>query len=56
MDRIYGCSQGDEVIHFGGLMIGFLLLAHDLILLASLESDLQLLLGQCANECQVAGI
>ncbi|TKS65366.1 R2 Retrovirus-related Pol polyprotein from type I retrotransposable element [Collichthys lucidus] len=56
MDRISRRSQGVEGQRFGGLTIGSLLFADDVVLLASSERDLQLSLEQFAAECEVAGM
>ncbi|TKS64956.1 LINE-1 reverse transcriptase -like protein [Collichthys lucidus] len=56
MDRISRRSQGVEGLRFGGLRIGSLLFADDLVLLASSERDLQLSLEQFAAECEAAGM
>lgn len=56
MNRISRCIQGDEGIRFGCLRIRSLLFGDDLVLLASSDHDLQLLLEWFAAECEVAGI
>ena len=54
MDRISRHSQGVEGVRFGDLRIGSLLFADDVVLLASSDCDLQLLLDQFAAECEAA--
>uniref|UniRef100_A0A8C6W0Z1 Reverse transcriptase domain-containing protein n=1 Tax=Nothobranchius furzeri TaxID=105023 RepID=A0A8C6W0Z1_NOTFU len=56
MDRISRHSQGVEGICFGGLRIRSLLFADHVVLLASSERDLQLLLERFAAECEAAGM
>ncbi|XP_070399338.1 uncharacterized protein [Nothobranchius furzeri] len=56
MDRISRRSRGVECVEFGGRRISSLLFADDVVLLASSSSDLQLLLGRFAAECEAAGM
>ena len=56
MDRISRCSRGVEGIRFGGLRIGSLLFADDVVLLASSSHDLQLSLERFAAGCEAAGM
>uniref|UniRef100_A0A8C6KI17 Reverse transcriptase domain-containing protein n=1 Tax=Nothobranchius furzeri TaxID=105023 RepID=A0A8C6KI17_NOTFU len=56
MDRISRCSHGVECVEFGGRRILSLLFVDDVVLLASSSSDLQLLLGRFAAECEAAGM
>ena len=56
MDRISRRSRVGEGVEFGGRRISSLLFADDVVLLASSNSDLQLLLGQFAAECEAAGM
>uniref|UniRef100_A0A8C6KH39 Reverse transcriptase domain-containing protein n=1 Tax=Nothobranchius furzeri TaxID=105023 RepID=A0A8C6KH39_NOTFU len=56
MDRISRCSRGVECVEFVGRRISSLLFADDVVLLASSSSDLQLLLGRFAAECEAAGM
>uniref|UniRef100_A0A8C6L319 Reverse transcriptase domain-containing protein n=1 Tax=Nothobranchius furzeri TaxID=105023 RepID=A0A8C6L319_NOTFU len=56
MNRISRRSRGVEFVEFGGRRISYLLFADDVVLLASSSSDLQLLLGRSAAECEAAGI
>uniref|UniRef100_A0A8C6LDH0 Reverse transcriptase domain-containing protein n=1 Tax=Nothobranchius furzeri TaxID=105023 RepID=A0A8C6LDH0_NOTFU len=56
MDRISRHSRGVECVEFGGRRISSLLFADDVVLLASSSSDLQLLLGRFAAECEAAGM
>ena len=55
MDRFSRRSQPVEEVGFGGVQIPSLLFADDVVLLASVSSDLQLSLGRFAAECEVAG-
>uniref|UniRef100_A0A8C6KT40 Reverse transcriptase domain-containing protein n=1 Tax=Nothobranchius furzeri TaxID=105023 RepID=A0A8C6KT40_NOTFU len=54
--RIGSRSRGVECVEFGGRRISSLLFADDVVLLASSSSDLQLLLGRFAAECEAAGM
>uniref|UniRef100_A0A8C6LWU7 Reverse transcriptase domain-containing protein n=1 Tax=Nothobranchius furzeri TaxID=105023 RepID=A0A8C6LWU7_NOTFU len=56
MDIISRRSRGVECVEFGGRRISSLLFADDVVLLASSSSDLQLLLGRFAAECEAAGM
>uniref|UniRef100_A0A8C6LXR3 Reverse transcriptase domain-containing protein n=1 Tax=Nothobranchius furzeri TaxID=105023 RepID=A0A8C6LXR3_NOTFU len=56
MDRISRHSRGVECVEFGGRRILSLLFADDVVLLASSSSDLQLLLGWFAAECEATGM
>uniref|UniRef100_A0A8C6Q2D3 Reverse transcriptase domain-containing protein n=1 Tax=Nothobranchius furzeri TaxID=105023 RepID=A0A8C6Q2D3_NOTFU len=56
MDRISRHSRGVEFVEFGGRRILSLLFADDVVLLASSSSDLQLLLGRFAAECEAVGM
>ena len=55
-DRICRRSQVAERVAFAGHGIPFLLFADDVVLLAFLNSDLQLALGRFAAECEAAGM
>ena len=55
MDRISRHSQTEEEFGFHGLRILSLLFADDVVLLVSLNSDLQLSLGWFAAECEGQG-
>ncbi|MDF4405451.1 reverse transcriptase domain-containing protein, partial [Vibrio parahaemolyticus] len=54
MDRISRRSRVVEGVRFGDGRISSLLFADDVVLLAPSNSDLQLLLGQFAAECEAA--
>ena len=56
MDRISRCSQAAKGVKFIGLQIPSLLFADDMVLLASLNCDLQFVVAQFATECEVAGM
>uniref|UniRef100_A0A8C6KR66 Reverse transcriptase domain-containing protein n=1 Tax=Nothobranchius furzeri TaxID=105023 RepID=A0A8C6KR66_NOTFU len=56
MHRISRHSRGVECVEFGGRRILSLLFADDVVLLASSSSDLQVLLGRFAAECEAAGM
>ena len=56
MDMISRRSQGVEGVRFGDLRIGSLLFADDVVLLASLDRDLQLSLDRFTAECKAAGM
>lgn len=56
MNRIFGHGQLVEVVKFGGFQIPSLLLADDAFLLASLKSDLQVMLGWFAADCEAVGM
>ena len=56
MDRISVRSQVVEGVRFSDLWIPSLLFADDVVLLASLNSDLQFSLRRFAAKCQVAGM
>ena len=56
MDRISSCSQAVEGVKFGGLWIGSLLFADDVVMLASSNRDLQLSLGRFAAKCEAVGM
>uniref|UniRef100_A0A8C6NPK6 Reverse transcriptase domain-containing protein n=1 Tax=Nothobranchius furzeri TaxID=105023 RepID=A0A8C6NPK6_NOTFU len=55
-ERISRRSRGVECVKFGGRRILSLLFADCVFLLASSSSDLQLLLGRFAAECEAAGM
>ena len=54
MDRISRRSHGIEGVQFGDLRIGSLLFADDVVLLASLAHDFQLLRNGFISQCEVA--
>ncbi len=56
MDWISRCSRGEESVRFGNLGIASLLIAYDMVLLASSHCDLQHTLGRFAAECEVVGM
>lgn len=55
MDRILRRSRGEESVGYGCLCIAFLLLADDVVQLASSDCDLQSALRWSAAECEAAG-
>ena len=56
MDRISRRSRGQETVRFGDLTIASLLLADDVVLLASSDRDFQHALGRFAVECEAVGM
>lgn len=56
MDRISKRSRGLEFAQVGDIRVASLLFVDDVVLLASLDRDLQCPLEQFAAECDVVGL